>query len=283
MVMLLHPGPALPHPEVLEFPWWAYALGGAVVLLFSAWIAYDLRGAPGTAASAAPGPGPAGRSRRPTPAPAASDVILFGDEGLIAGRRPTSAHAGAAAGPAVALAPSDAPDEAGEAESASEAGRDATTFVSDTTLPNPVRLFALVLGLIATALAVEHVRAVEALAGFIRSSNADQVGRLGMAFVLLLAAGTALVVVRPRIAALCFAGSGIVGIFLATAERWQDRLRWWDASYVLDAWQFLPQWSVAAFALAGVALLGAIYQPRRPLPFLARARVADATAERAVT
>ena len=42
----------------------------------------------------------------------------------------------------------------------------------------------------------------------------------------------------------------------STASRWEERLEWWGAEYVLTAWERLPLWAAGAAGLALLALAG---------------------------
>lgn len=128
---------------------------------------------------------------------------------------------------------------------------------------NPIRVLALLLGLGAGALALDRARAVEALASFISTPGGLNASRLGFSFAALLLVGGALAPTAPRASALVLALATVTGIFLATASRWEERLEWWGAEYVLTAWEQLPLWTVAAAGLALMALAGWWYRPRR--------------------
>lgn len=128
---------------------------------------------------------------------------------------------------------------------------------------NPIRVLALLLGLGAGALALDRARAVEALASFISTPGGLNASRLGFSFAALLRVGGALAPTAPRASAAVFAIATMIGIFLATASRWEERLEWWGAEYVLTAWEQLPLWAVAAAGLALLALAGWWYRPRR--------------------
>jgi hypothetical protein len=127
---------------------------------------------------------------------------------------------------------------------------------------NPVRVLTLLLGVGAGILALDRARAVEAIASFIGTGGGLNASRLGFAFAALLLVGGALAPAAPRVAALVFLAGAAVGVVLATAGRWEERLEWWGAEYVLTAWTRLPLWSVASFGLALLALAGWRYRPR---------------------
>jgi hypothetical protein len=121
---------------------------------------------------------------------------------------------------------------------------------------NPFGLFALLIGFLAGWFALDRVRAVDALAGFIRTGGADKVVRLGFCYAALLWVGAALAPVAARGAALAFAAAGVIGTFLATPSRWERRLEWWGAGAVLNAWDHRAYWAAGAFGLALLALAG---------------------------
>jgi hypothetical protein len=127
-------------------------------------------------------------------------------------------------------------------------------------LMSPPRLLVLLIGFAAGWAALDRVRAVEALATFIRTGGAAQVARLGFCFAALLWVGAALAPVAPRGAALAFDTAGAIGTFLATASRWERRLEWWGANAVLKEWDRLPVWAVGAFLLALLALAAGRYR-----------------------
>ncbi|HKG25473.1 MAG TPA: hypothetical protein VKB09_07475 [Thermomicrobiales bacterium] len=128
---------------------------------------------------------------------------------------------------------------------------------------SPARLLVLLVGFTAGWVALDRVRAVDALANFLRTDGAAQVARLGFAFAALLWVGAALAPVAPRGSALAFGVAGAIGTFLATASTWERRLEWRGAASVLNAWDRLPLWAGAAFALALFSLLAGRYRPGR--------------------
>ncbi len=121
---------------------------------------------------------------------------------------------------------------------------------------DPARLLPAVAGGAMGLLAAERTREVQGLASLVRSDNAAQVSRLALGFTVLLLVGAALAIPVPRAAAAVLALAGLVATTLAFAPQLANRLRWWDARYVLGEWPHLGWWAVAAFTLAGVALLG---------------------------
>ncbi|MEA2597266.1 MAG: hypothetical protein QOF01_3735 [Thermomicrobiales bacterium] len=137
-----------------------------------------------------------------------------------------------------------------------------TSLGTSSTL-NPPGLLVLVAGFAAGWVALDRVRAVDALASFIRTDGAAQVARLGFCFAALLWVGAALAPVAPKGAALAFGVAGVIGVFLATAASWERHLEWWGAATVLDAWERLPLWVGGAFVLALLAVGAGRFQPGR--------------------
>jgi hypothetical protein len=133
---------------------------------------------------------------------------------------------------------------------------------------NPIRILTLFLAVGTGILALDRARAVEALATFIRTGGGLNASRLGFAFAALLLVGGALAPTAPRLAALVLLAAAGTGAFLATAGRWEERLEWWGAEYVLTAWTNLPLWAAGAFGLALLALVGWRYRARGTLPRL---------------
>jgi hypothetical protein len=125
---------------------------------------------------------------------------------------------------------------------------------------NPPGVLVLVIGFVAGWFALDRVRAVDVLAGFIRTNGVDRAVRLGFCFAALLWVGAALAPVAARGAALAFGSAGVIGIFLATPSRWERRLEWWGAGAVLNSWDHRPYWAAGAFALAVLALAAGRYR-----------------------
>jgi hypothetical protein len=86
---------------------------------------------------------------------------------------------------------------------------------------------------------------------------------LGFALAALFLVGGALAPTAPRASAVAFAAAAGLAAFLASALRWEERLEWWGARYVLTAWERLPLWAAGGVALALLALGGWAYRPRR--------------------
>lgn len=274
---VLHPGDRLPHPAGLEVSpllFWAVV---AVVVAIVVWLLLDL-----SAGTAEQGDRhTADRSGQPGRGTAADDDLgVIAGEALVVGRPRRSPGVAARAtdpdAPAVAAAPL-AVSATADPEPAPRAGPPATPWPTVATgkaaatagpsppvsTPwNPVRALALVLGVAMGMAAIEQARAVEALVAFVRSDNAAQVGRLAFAFGALALVGGALAVPAPRVAAAAFGAAGAIGLALASAPRWEERARWWDAAYVLGPWPHLAYWAAAAFGLSALATLGAVYRPR---------------------
>lgn len=103
--------------------------------------------------------------------------------------------------------------------------------------------------------AIDRARAVEAFAGFVGSNGANNAAQLAFALAALFWVGAALALVAPRGAALAFAGSGGVGLLLATASRWEERLEWWGVAAAAGQWEDVGVWSAIAFGLALISLL----------------------------
>jgi hypothetical protein len=89
---------------------------------------------------------------------------------------------------------------------------------------SPPSLLVLVIGVVAGWSAIDRVRAVDALAGFIRTDGAAQVVRLGFCFAALLWVGAALAPVASRGAAVACGVAGVIWTFLTVPSRWARRL-----------------------------------------------------------
>jgi hypothetical protein len=228
-LMLTHPS-SVPHSDALGVPIWAqWAVVGLVAAL-GIWLIVDAR-TDRARSAAAPPPEP----DRP-PAPAARP-----DEPLTSNRL---VRADAVAQPVARARPTPAAASGGA---------------------SPLGVLVLLFGFAAGWVVLDRVRAVEALASFLRTDGAAQVARLGFAFAALLWVGGALAVVAPRGAILAFAVAGAIGVFLATASRWESRLEWWGASAGLQGWDRLWLWAGFAFALAVLSYAAGRYRPRRAL------------------
>jgi hypothetical protein len=125
---------------------------------------------------------------------------------------------------------------------------------------NPPGLLVLLIGLTAGWTAIDRVRAIDMLAGFIRTDGAAQVVRLGFSFAALLWVGAALAPVAPRGAAIAFAVAGAIGAFLAMPSQWERRLEWWGAGAVLHTWDHRAFWAGGAFVLSALALAAGRYR-----------------------
>ena len=139
-----------------------------------------------------------------------------------------------------------------------------------------LRPLIFVLGVIFGWYALDRARAVQAFAGFIGSPGTDNAARLAFAFAALLWVGAALAIVAPRGAALAFAGAGILGLVLASANRWEERIEWWGATAAANQWDDLWLWCVLAAILAVLSLLAEWGRPRPEISRRVRNRAGTA-------
>lgn len=273
---LAHPGDALPHPTGFEAPpllFWSVSI---VAGLLPAVLLVDLLGPRGEGAARAA----ARRTQEP--------LIVDTDEPLIVGR-PRAGRGGVQSHPQDGVPEPPAPDqsfpvpgkrmtimsgrtsaEAGgpvetasaESGTGSEANGPETPGLHRSWL-NPARLLVTVVGIGLGIVATERAREVQALATLVRSGNAAEVSRVTLAFAVMLLVGGSLAISAPRAAALLLILAGATALFLSYAPELANRLRWWDAAFVLQPWSSLQRWAGGCLVLAAIAWFSASYRPER--------------------
>lgn len=127
---------------------------------------------------------------------------------------------------------------------------------------NPIGVLTAILGIGAGVVALDRARAIMAISAVITTHGTVNVSRLAVGLVVLFCVGGALAMPAPRLATAVFLAAGGVGVFLATAARWESRLKWWGAGYATTGWDNLWGWAALAFGLAVLAFAGWLYAGR---------------------